>query len=164
MQLLRFYCFFIFFFPIVSSPLLHAQTEDIVGKGTISLIFGTPHQDWYEAQYVNTQLDIATIQKFPQHLEDNFKILIVAGSWCEDTRKQLPHLIKILDYWHVKPEYEIIFVNKEKKSKEKGYKKLKIELVPTFIFFNSKEKEVGRIIESPKENLEKDMLNILQKY
>ena len=54
----------------------------------------------------------------------------------------------------------LINVDKNKKGKRDEIEGLAIELVPTIIFYKD-EKEIGRIIETPKDTLEKDMLDIL---
>jgi hypothetical protein len=50
------------------------------------------------------------------------------------------------------------------KLKAKGYKKMNIEYVPTFIFYNNKNVEIGRIVEQPNSTLEKDILQLLRGY
>lgn len=139
-----------------------AQNNFLTGKGTLETLYGTEHKNWFEKNYVEAVLDEATIQSFPQDLESNFKILIVLGTWCSDSRMLVPHFYKMLDYWHIKPTVELLFVDKAKNSNVKGYKKLKINYVPTFIIYNSKGKETGRIVETPKVSLEKDLKFILE--
>ena len=54
----------------------------------------------------------------------------------------------------------VIAVNKNKKAEGTDVDILNIEKVPTIIFFKNGE-ELGRIIETPNESLEKDMLKII---
>ena len=57
--------------------------------------------------------------------------------------------------------YEIIGLNRDKQSPQ-GYEKgMNIDYVPTFIIYQNG-KEVNRIIESPVESIEKDLIAILQ--
>ncbi len=81
--------------------------------------------------------------------------------WCGDSVNNVPPFIKIvnaIEEKHLKINY---FKVKRKQSGEKYYyKKLRVERVPTFIFFKD-EKEIGRIIENPKKNIEEDILEIL---
>lgn len=56
----------------------------------------------------------------------------------------------------------MILVDKNKQANIKGYKKLEIVYVPTIIFYNKEQKQLGRMIESPKLTLEKDLLQMLQ--
>jgi len=90
------------------------------------------------------------------------EIKIVLGTWCHDSQIQVPRFFKILskaEYKKDKPE--IIGVNLDKKIPGRDISSLNINRVPTFIFYKDK-KEIGRIIESPKQSLEADMLSILQ--
>ncbi len=141
-----------------------AQSEAFVGVGKIDDLFGTVHQDWYEPAYASVKIDEATIQAFPQIDAQDLKIKVVMGTWCSDSKTHVPHFFRILDYWHVKPQITVYFVDRSKILKTKGYKKMNIERVPTFIFYNNKNVEMGRIVEQPNSTLEKDMLQILKPY
>ena len=143
---------------------LFAQSEPLVGVGKIDDVFGTPHQDWYEPAYASVKIDEATIKSFPQIDAQDLTIKVVMGTWCSDSKTHVPHFFRILDYWHVKPHTEVYFVDRSKKLKAKGYKKMNIEYVPTFIFYNNKNVEIGRIVEQPNSTLEKDILQLLRGY
>ena len=90
------------------------------------------------------------------------KVTIVLGTWCGDSKFQVPHFLKIADALKI-PEgnITIIAVDGLKKAENGLIDKLKIERVPTFIFTDKKGTEIGRITEHPTETLEKDMLKIL---
>lgn len=141
-----------------------AQSEALVGVGKIDDLFGTAHQDWYEPNYATVKMEETTIQAFPQIDAQDLSIKVVMGTWCSDSKTHVPHFFRILDYWHVKPQTTVYFVNRSKKLKAKGYKKMNIELVPTFIFYNNKNVEIGRITEQPNSTLEKDILRILKYF
>ncbi|WP_316767836.1 thioredoxin family protein [Pedobacter frigiditerrae] len=90
------------------------------------------------------------------------KITIVLGTWCGDSKYQVPHFLKIMDGLKIdEDKITIIGVDGAKHAENGLIDSLKITNVPTFIFFDKKGKEVGRITEHPKETLEKDMLKIL---
>lgn len=90
------------------------------------------------------------------------KITIVLGTWCGDSKFQVPHFLKIMDALKIK-EDQITFIGVDGlKHAENGLlDNLKITNVPTFIFSDKNEKEFGRITESPTETLEKDMIKLL---
>jgi len=81
--------------------------------------------------------------------------------WCGDSENNVPQFIKILDSIGALGLKVNYFKADRKKPGEKFYfEKLKVERVPTFIFFKEG-KELGRIIENPKKSLEEDSLEIL---
>lgn len=91
------------------------------------------------------------------------RIEIVMGTWCGDSKEQVPRFIKILDILKYKTKKIKIlcidhFFNAE--NFEKGENN--IQKIPTFIIYR-KNKEIGRIVESPMNSLEKDLLDILNK-
>ena len=83
------------------------------------------------------------------------------GVTCHDSEREIPRLIKILDEINFPDNQLNIFLLKRNKTSDYGYEKGKnITNTPTIIFYKNK-KEVGRIIEKPKETLESNMLSIL---
>ncbi|MFC2119920.1 thioredoxin family protein, partial [Bacteroidota bacterium] len=93
-------------------------------------------------------------------LED-VDIKIVMGTWCSDSRTEVPHFYKILDEVNYpKEKVTLINVNRDKQGLENEVEDLDINFVPTFIFYRAGE-EIGRIIEMPYETLEKDMLELI---
>ncbi len=90
------------------------------------------------------------------------KITIVLGTWCGDSKFQVPHFLKIMDALKIEEDkIHYIAVDGTKKAENGLIDNLKIERVPTFIFTDKKGVEVGRITERPMETLEKDMLKVL---
>lgn len=114
----------------------------------------------FKKQYADYTIDEKTTAKLSKHM-DGIKIKIVLGTWCHDSKMQLPRFMKILDQINFEEnQMEIISVDRSKKTHAFSIDELDIKLVPTFIFYKEG-KEIGRIIESPEKSLEKDILNIL---
>lgn len=89
------------------------------------------------------------------------EITIVMGSWCSDSREQVPRFFKLMDdVAYETGEINIICVDGDKKTDFVDTESMKIERVPTFIF-SIDGIETGRIIETPLESLEADLLKIL---
>ncbi len=57
---------------------------------------------------------------------------------------------------------KVIAVDKNKEAVVVNVKDMNIERVPTFIIYRG-EKEIGRIVETPKKSLERDLWNIVKK-
>ncbi|MEX0289828.1 MAG: thioredoxin family protein [Flavobacteriaceae bacterium] len=120
--------------------------------------------NWFNTQYDHYKVDNSTIKAVSGTLEA-YTIKAFMGTWCGDSKREVPRLYKILraanfpmdqltmvavDY--IKPNYK-----KSPTGEEKG---LNIVKVPTFIFFKNG-KEVNRIIEFPVTSLEKDISAIV---
>ena len=96
---------------------------------------------------------------------NDYNIVIVMGSWCGDSKEQVPRFLKIADsFGFPEADIRIICIDKNKTAPdfEEEIVRYGITLVPTFIFFRG-ENEMGRIVETPVESLEKDWLKIIEK-
>ncbi|ATP55459.1 thiol reductase thioredoxin [Pedobacter ginsengisoli] len=90
-------------------------------------------------------------------------ITIVLGTWCGDSREQLPHFLKTTDASSLdKKDITFICVDRTKKAENGSLENLNIDRVPTFIIYDD-EKELGRIIEKPIISIEEDLALILSK-
>jgi len=118
---------------------------------------------WFDESYNNYQLDYKTIDKLDNKL-DSISITIVMGTWCSDSKEQIPAFYKILDELNCDSNsITLINVDRNKKGLSNEIKKLNIELIPTIIFYKQR-KKIGRIIETPYESLEKDLINITNNW
>lgn len=90
-------------------------------------------------------------------------ITLVLGTWCSDSKIQVGRFFKVLDQagYNVK-RMNVIGVNRKKQAFTTNIESLNIELVPTFIIYQNG-KELGRIIETPKKTLEKDLAKLIKK-
>lgn len=117
---------------------------------------------WFSTEYNDYDVEEGITSQLSPMLED-ISIKIVMGTWCSDSRREVPHFYKILDLSNFQEKnLTVINVDRKKLAEEIDLSDLKIELVPTFIVYRDKT-EIGRIIETPEETLEKDLLNILNK-
>jgi thiol-disulfide isomerase/thioredoxin len=96
-------------------------------------------------------------------INDPISIIMFLGTWCGDSKRESPKLLKILDLAK-NPEISITMYGVDRAKDDRGglVKKYNIERVPTIIFFKEGV-EPGRIIESPKGTIEGDFLAILGK-
>jgi hypothetical protein len=84
------------------------------------------------------------------------------GYWCDDSKKNVPVFLKIIDTLNV-PEFKVNFYEVEKKltTDQKYYvEDMMVEKVPTFIFYLN-DSEMGRIIENPKDSILQDMMQMV---
>ena len=132
--------------------LLGIQTKDSLQK--------TPYRNWFYEAYKNYQPNETVIKELQPLLRD-IRIKAFMGTWCEDSQREIPTFYKILETagYHPK-DLTLITVSRDKDTPDGLEKGLDIEYVPTLLFYKD-QKELGRIVESPIETLEKDMLTIL---
>ena len=115
---------------------------------------------WYESEYNNYECSTSDLDSIKQKL-DGLSLLIVMGTWCSDSRREVPRFLRILDELKFNNELLTInYVDRKKESPEGDISSLDIKYIPTFIFYKGG-KEIGRIIETPKITLESDFKNIL---
>lgn len=136
------------------------------------ILFGSLEKDdfqddnyawWFNSGYKFYTVDTLITNKLNAIDIDSLNITIVLGTWCSDSRREVPRFFKIIDEIQFPQEKIKLFgVNRKKESSNNEVSSLEIELVPTFIFYEN-EKEIGRIIETPEGSLESDMLKILEK-
>jgi len=143
---------------IIVDPKL--DKEILIGKcdrqGLNSDVFKT----YFSEGYNTYKPDENTIKQLKKKIRD-VDIVIVMGTWCGDSREQVPAFYKILDDLGVKKSnITLICVDRSLTAGDVDISKYSIQRVPTFIFYK-KGREQGRIVESPTSTLEKDMLLIL---
>ena len=166
---LFFTCLFVFSF--ISAQDLHQEVvtetgqQFLLGPITKDLLNQTPYKDWYEQNYNAYDPASATTMEIKEMIK-KYHVLIFLGTWCGDSKREVPRFLKVLDMAEVMEDrIKIIAVDRRepniKKSPTGEQWGLQIKRVPTFIFLKDG-KEVNRIVESPKVNLESDILEILK--
>lgn len=117
---------------------------------------------WFDNEYSEYRVDAAAINGLDEKISKfNFKIIL--GTWCEDSQMFVPRLLKIFDTLNVPGKnYSLICVDREKEGLTNEVNNLDIQLVPTIIIY-FEDVEIGRIVESPQENLEKDIVRLIAK-
>jgi thiol-disulfide isomerase/thioredoxin len=137
-------------------------TTWLLGDFFLARLFSPPHSEWYVSGLNDYQPDPAVMQELKETDISNLTITIVLGTWCPDSRREVPRFMKIAGLWDF-PEEKIRFigVDIDKNAPLEDYRQLGIERVPTFIFYENNS-EKGRIIEVPVTSLEQDTRNILK--
>lgn len=140
------------------------QQPYMVGQVNLDGLTSNSYQSWYITNHKAYQVDTETISSIKNELA-NHKILIFMGTWCGDSKREVPRFAKALEAADFPMEnLKIIAVDRRKEY----YKKsptgeewgLSIKRVPTFIFYKDG-KETNRIIESPVTSLEEDIKAIV---
>ncbi|MCZ4222302.1 thioredoxin family protein [Pedobacter rhodius] len=120
-------------------------------------------KEMYDPLYAAYIPDAATMIELKKLVKKEH-VKIVFGTWCSDSKVNVPNFFKVLDALQFKEKnVAIIAVDGHKKAENGLINGLNIEKVPTFIIYDKKGKELGRIVEHPKTTLEGDFLMILKK-
>jgi len=157
---------FVFIITLVSckSPeRLHTSSyhgkEILVGKAQKTDFEKVPYNKWFTSGYSEYQPNQKIINQL-KNIINEYKITVVMGTWCGDSREQVPKLYKILDEAGYKNNKLTMFTVYRKYKYYKPVQPYNIKRVPTIIVYqNGKEK--GRIIEYPMESIEGDLLKIM---
>lgn len=120
----------------------------------------TPDYPKFKENYDSFRVDDNFVPMI-RTLHSGIDIVVVLGTWCGDSKREVPRFLKIADLTSIHSSaITFLGVDRSKKSSDGVTEHYKIERVPTFIFLKRGE-EVGRIVESPKNSLEEDILTIL---
>ncbi len=120
-----------------------------------------PFSTWFLQEYDSYQVDQEKVKDLKKKLK-RYRIEVFMGSWCEDSKREYPRLIKILDEAKFPQNRLVTYaVNESKKSFYGEEEGKDIRFVPTIIFYRGGV-ETGRIVESPVSgSLEEDILMIV---
>lgn len=154
----------------LSAQPLNQKTKDrngndmLIGCCTREALLLDPFAAWFVPNYNNYKVDTAVAEEIKKNISGK-QFLIFLGTWCGDSKREVPRLFKLFDYCNVKPEQiKLVLVSNHdsayKQSPTHEEKGMNILRVPTLIVLENN-KEINRIVESPIENLEKDLLKIL---
>ncbi|PRB03591.1 thioredoxin [Chryseobacterium sp. MYb7] len=123
-----------------------------------------PYADWYVKEHDEYAIDEKAVSELRKGKIGTYDIIVFMGTWCEDSHRDFPRLMKILEAANY-PENKlnIIAVNRKKESPTGDESLYNIQKVPTIIL-KRYGKEVGRIIEMPTTGyIERDLVQILKK-
>lgn len=143
--------------PAVKKPKLKTM---LVGKEPREALAMEPFATWYTRNYESYAVKEDLTPSIRKGLK-GVEITTFMGTWCGDSKRETPRMLKILDAAKFKEKnFELITVDRTKQNPKEYTAGNNIIRVPTFIF-KKDGKEIGRIVERPVESLEADMLKIL---
>ena len=91
---------------------------------------------------------------------EDISVVIMFGTWCHDSKREVPKMLRILDSAGVGTEQLSLIGVDINKTEPKGREKLyNLRNTPTLILLKNG-KEVGRIIERPNVSLEADLIGL----
>jgi len=132
----------------------------LIGQGARADFADSSFAGWFNEGYKFYKPHFANEKALASKLK-NYKIKIIMGTWCSDSRREVPAFYKVLDELkYPTDKINLVFVDRKLKAPGVDKKKENITNVPTIIV-SQKGKEVGRIVESPINTLESDLSDIL---
>lgn len=136
--------------------------EILIGEIDMDGILGPVFGEYYHKEFDSYQAETSSIEKLILHNAPGFTYTIVLGTWCGDTKREVPRMLKVLTEIGVEMEnIHLIAVDTRKQAPGTSLESLSILKVPTLIVFHSR-KEIGRIVETPFNSIEQDLLEILK--
>jgi len=117
---------------------------------------------YYKSEYERYKPAESYIDKLKDKMA-GVDIVLIFGEWCGDSKVQVPHFMKVIDKAGLPTvNLKIFGVNRDKKAVIMDLSKYNVERVPTFIIYQDGV-ELGRIVETPKKTMERDLWSIVKK-
>jgi len=148
-----------------SLPVINGETMEgqpfIMGKINRQNLLTYKYSAWFSEEYQKYKVPDGWVKRNKDSLKKmNLKLFL--GTWCEDSEREVPGMLKLLDYSSFdNSKIEIFAVSEEKHTAENYEKDLNIINVPTLIFYKNG-KEINRFVEFPNISLAKDLEAIIQ--
>jgi thiol-disulfide isomerase/thioredoxin len=147
--------------------LLSAQQKEqhLWGIVTIDSLNKAPYDVWFKKNYADYKPNPSVIGQLKAVSLKDFSIKMFFGTWCGDTKREMPRLLKVLDEIGF-PKEKITFIalssadsikKQSNNHEERGYN---IFRVGCYII-EKNGVEVNRIYELPTLSMERDLLAIL---
>ena len=134
--------------------------QDLVGAIDKSALLEVPHRRWYTKNYASYSPDKSSLDTLEKTL-NGIQVKAFMGTWCHDSQREVPRLYKILESSNFDLSNLNLVSLSPAKSTPNGLEEgLNIQRTPTFIFFKDGV-EIGRIVETPRDSLENDILKIV---
>lgn len=136
----------------------------LLGAQLKEQFFKEPYSEWYVKEHDEYAIDKNAVAELKKKKLSSYNIRVFIGTWCEDSHRDFPRLMKVLEEANYPTEkVEIIALNRKKESPSGEEGKFNIQKVPTIIV-ERYGKELGRIIEMPTTGyIERDLVEILKK-
>lgn len=136
----------------------------LYGVCTKDSLMAEPFGKWFTSGYDSYTVKPELIADLKKQTFDNISIKIFFGTWCGDSKREVPRFLKLLSAISF-PDKKVRLIalggdSLVKQSPGHEESGLGIFRVPTFIIYENG-KEINRINEFPVISLEKDLLTIL---
>ena len=157
----------VFLFSLTISSSAQTHEEILLNEVDLSQLQQPPYNSWYTSNFDSYHPNTTMVDAFKRQKLSNYSIKIYFGSWCGDSKRELPRMMRLLKEINF-PDKNIALIGVDdstevyKQSPKRLEAGLNIYRVPTFIIYDGKN-EVSRIVEYPVKTLERDLLKIFSR-
>lgn len=120
-----------------------------------------PYKVWFNTNYKTYIVDTDALKNIKQKRLKGLKILAFMGTWCHDSNREIPRLIRVCEELGIYDQLELYGVDVNKKSDLEREKDFNVKNTPTIILMRDGV-ELARIIEEPKVSFEQSFEKILK--
>lgn len=152
---------------------MHSRAGESLGEGLQAHTVGSSNRGAGEllvgaiepAQLLDTHPRFAqgyeAFKAEPLELPDDVSVLLFFGTWCHDSEREVPRLLKLLETAGLSGEkLTLVGLDYRKRDPEGRAVQFDIRYTPTAIILREGV-EVGRIVERPKTSLREEIIGIL---
>lgn len=150
---------------VTSAPVVIKGNTLLLGKISVKQLEQPPFSEWYHSGYAAYHPDAGAKDSLSA-LAGGYRYEIFLGTWCGDSKREVPRLMKLLDAMGVKQSAVTIIAlgNRDslyKQSPAHEEQGKEIYRVPHLNIYKNG-KEIGRVTETPVKSWEQDMLAIIR--
>lgn len=147
--------------PITEKTTLEEGIPYMIGEINRTNLLTYEHSQWFQKEYDFFKINPSWVAEM-KPLADGLTYTLFLGTWCEDSQREVPGMLKILDALEVPAKDLTLYaMDEDKKTPQHFEEGLEIINIPTLIFYKDG-KEMNRIVEFPVESLYQDMAKILK--
>ena len=147
---------------ISSSASICAGSSDLlIGEINLRDLQQPAFASWFEKNYKDYHPAPNVMEKL-RPLMDDVTVMLFMGTWCHDSQREVPRLIKLLQLVEFNASnLRIIGLSTNKTSSSEIEQVFNIKRTPTIVFLHDGT-DIGRVVERPQTTLEQDMLAIIE--
>lgn len=159
------YLLILFLLPLTNYAQSQHDAPKLLGISTVNHLQQEPYAAWYTTNFSAYKPNRSVVEQLKKKNLSKYSMKIFFGSWCGDSQRELPKMMKVLEQLSF-PDNSVALIGVDnaspvyKQSPQREEAGQHIYRVPTFIIYKG-ETEIGRIVESPVETIERDLLKII---
>ena len=136
------------------------QQKVLTGRINKNDLLVPPYNSWFNENYDSYDPAEEPLNTIENNIDD-YTIEVFMGTWCPDSRREIPKLFKVLDRTGYNYDnMTMVAVDRNKTALKNLKLSADFKRVPTIVFYKNG-KEVNRFVEFPQESFEEDIAKIV---